>query len=108
MTLSRSDPQDIVVVGASGDLSARKLLPALYNLEAEGLLPRTCQVVGYATDHWSADDFRAHARESITAHSRTGVDDTVFERFEKRLDYVSSVQGMDALAARLHEDQCVV
>jgi glucose-6-phosphate 1-dehydrogenase len=108
MRLSRSDPQDIVVVGASGDLAARKLLPALYNLEAEHLLPSRGRLIGYATEHWSAADFRGHARESIAAHSRTGLDDTVFERFEKRLDYVSTADGMDVLAQRLGEDQCVV
>ncbi|HVS44476.1 MAG TPA: glucose-6-phosphate dehydrogenase [Candidatus Dormibacteraeota bacterium] len=108
MRLSRSDPQDIVVVGASGDLSARKLIPALYNLEAEHLLPTRGQVIGYATEHWSADDFRGRAREAVAAHSRTGLDDTVFERFEKRLDYVSTADGMGALAARLREDECVV
>ena len=73
MTLSRSDPQDIVVVGASGDLAARKLLPALYNLEAEHLLPERGAVIGYATERWSADEFREHAREAVTAHSRTGL-----------------------------------
>jgi glucose-6-phosphate 1-dehydrogenase len=108
MSLSRPAPQDLVVVGASGDLAARKLLPALYNLEAEGLLPRSGQVIGYATEGWGVDDFRGHARESIATHSRTGLDEAVFERFAARLDYVSSADGMDALAARLHEDRCVV
>ena len=108
MTLCRTDPQDIVVVGASGDLSARKLIPALYNLEAENLLPERGRVIGYATEQWSADDFRGHAREAVAAHSRTGLDDAVFERFEKRLDYVGTTDGMEALAARLGEDECVV
>jgi len=108
MALCRTDPQDIVVVGASGDLSARKLIPALYNLEAENLLPERGRIIGYATEQWSADDFRGHAREGVAAHSRTGLDDAVFERFEKRLDYVSTTDGMDALAARLGEDECVV
>ena len=58
MALCRTDPQDIVVVGASGDLSARKLIPALYNLEAENLLPERGRIIGYATEQWSADDFR--------------------------------------------------
>jgi len=108
MALCRTDSQDIVVVGASGDLSARKLIPALYNLEAENLLPERGRIIGYATEQWSADDFRGHAREAVAAHSRTGLDDAVFERFEKRLDYVSTTDGMDALAARLGEDECVV
>jgi glucose-6-phosphate 1-dehydrogenase len=108
MTLSRSDPQDIVVVGASGDLAARKLLPALYNLEAERLLPERGAVIGYATNAWSADDFREHARQAVAAHSRTGLDEEVFARFAQRLDYVAADAGMEALAARLTEQSCVV
>ncbi|HEV7467316.1 MAG TPA: glucose-6-phosphate dehydrogenase [Candidatus Dormibacteraeota bacterium] len=108
MTLCRSDAQDIVVVGITGDLAARKLLPALYNLEAEDLLPERGRVIGYATERWSVDDLREHARQAIAAHSRTGLDDAVFARFAQRLDYVGSADGMEALAARLTEDSCVV
>lgn len=108
MTLSRTEPQDMIVVGISGDLAARKLLPALYNLEAEGLLPESGAVIGYANDRWSVDDLRAHAREAIAAHSRTGFDEAVFARFAGRLDYVSAADGMDALAARLTQGSCVV
>jgi glucose-6-phosphate 1-dehydrogenase len=108
MTMCRSGPQDIVVVGASGDLSARKLLPALYNLEAEGLLPERCAVLGYATVPWSDEDFRQHARDAVAAHSRTGLDEAVFARFAERLGYVSAADGMDRLAARLTEETCAV
>ena len=48
MTLRRPSDQDIVVVGATGDLAARKLLPALYNLEVEGLLPEHGDIIGVA------------------------------------------------------------
>jgi glucose-6-phosphate 1-dehydrogenase len=108
VTLCPSDPQDIIVVGVTGDLSARKLLPALYNLEVEHLLPVRGGVVGYATERWSDDDLRRHAREAVTAHSRTGIDEAAFDRFARRLAYVSTQDGMDALAARLTQDQCVV
>jgi glucose-6-phosphate 1-dehydrogenase len=108
VTLRPSDPQDIVVVGATGDLSARKLLPALYNLEAEHLLPLHGGVIGYATDRWSDDDLRRHARDAVAAHSRTGIDPAAFDRFARRLSYVCTDAGMEALAARLTQDQCVV
>lgn len=108
MSLRRAAPQDIVVVGASGDLAARKLLPALYNLEAENLLPKRGSVIGYATQDWSADDFREHARAAVGEHSRTGLDEDAFARFASRLDYVASSSGMDTLAQRLTEDSCIV
>ena len=108
MTLRRAAPQDIVVVGASGDLAARKLLPALYNLEAEKLLPEHGSVIGYATQDWSADDFREHARTAIGEHSRTGLDEDAFARFASRLDYIGSSSGMDRLAKRLTEESCIV
>jgi len=101
MSLRPPDDQDIVVVGASGDLSARKLLPALYNLDAEGLLPKQGVIAGYAQPELDDDAFRAHARESITTFSRTGIDDTVFARFAKRLIYVPVSAGMSGLRARL-------
>jgi glucose-6-phosphate 1-dehydrogenase len=105
MTLSRSDPQDIVVVGASGDLAARKLLPALYNLDVEHLLPESGAVVGYANERWSDEELREHARQAVTAYSRTGIDEAAFARW---LAYVCTDAGMEALAKRLTQPSCVV
>ena len=48
MSLRAAGAQDIVIIGASGDLSRRKLLPALYNLAARGLLPERGDIVGLA------------------------------------------------------------
>ena len=97
MTLRPPDNQDIVVVGASGDLAARKLLPALYNLEAENLLPEHGSVVGYAVADWDEAAFREHAQEAIRLHSRTGIDEAVFARFGQRLHFVSASAGLGAL-----------
>jgi glucose-6-phosphate 1-dehydrogenase len=108
LTLRRTEPQDIVVVGVSGDLAARKLLPALYNLEAEGLLPERGRVFGYATESWTVDGLRAHARDAIALYSRTGLDEDVFARFSQRLDYVGAAEGMAVLAQRLTQPSCVV
>ncbi len=80
--------QDIVVFGASGDLANRKLLPALYNLFAENLLPDNGDVVGTAPVQWSDDDFRAHAHDGITKFSRTGLDEQTWQRFAPRLRFV--------------------
>ena len=57
----RAPPCVLVVFGASGDLTSRKLLPAVERLAARWLLPSAFSVVGVARTEWSDDDFRAHA-----------------------------------------------
>lgn len=75
----------LILFGASGDLSAKKILPALCALEHRHLLPRL--VLGVAKSGWSRDDFRNHARSSITAHMPDASADDVRALLE-RLDYV--------------------
>jgi glucose-6-phosphate 1-dehydrogenase len=86
--LPRPADQDVVVVGATGDLAARKLLPALYNLHCEELLPTGCDVIGAAPMDWTAERFRDHAEESVRSHSRTGLDPRGFAGFARRLRFV--------------------
>jgi len=93
MPLSPPTDQDIVVFGASGDLAGRKLLPALYNLSAENLLPEAGDVVGTAPVEWSDDDFRQHAHQSIATFSRTGIDEQAWARFAPRLRFVPLREG---------------
>ncbi len=100
MTLHPPDDQDIIVVGASGDLAARKLIPALYNLDAEQLLPAGCDIVGHAVADWDDVAFARHARDAVQTFSRTGLDEPAFSRFEKRLRFVPVGAGMEALARR--------
>ncbi|MGI8847729.1 MAG: glucose-6-phosphate dehydrogenase [Candidatus Dormibacteria bacterium] len=86
-SLGSPDDQDIVVVGATGDLAARKLLPALYNLAAEGLLPKAGDIVGVAPLPWDDAKFRDHARGAVRQFSRTGLDEKVFTSFAERLRF---------------------
>ena len=88
MPLRPPPDQDIVVVGATGDLSRRKLLPALYNLSARELLPRKGDIIGAAPFDWSDDKFRDFARGAVTEFSRTGIDETQFAAFAERLRFV--------------------
>jgi glucose-6-phosphate 1-dehydrogenase len=110
MQLSPPADQDIVVFGASGDLAARKLLPALYNLCAENLLPQRGDVVGTAPVEWSDDDFRNHAHEAIGSYSRTGLDEQVWSRLASRLRFVPLQEGrsLKDLRAALHRDRRLV
>ena len=64
-------PAVFVIFGATGDLAHRKLLPAIYNLGARGLLPNRFAVVGYARSEMSDDEYRAQARASLERFSRT-------------------------------------
>ena len=87
MTLKPPPDQDIVVVGATGDLAQRKLLPALYNLSRENLLPTQGAIIGTAPFQWDDDRFRDHARQAVTSFSRTGIDDRAFKKFASRLRF---------------------
>jgi glucose-6-phosphate 1-dehydrogenase len=82
-------PQTVVVFGASGDLSRRKIFPAFYNLAREGLLPDRYAIVGLAPDDWDDKMFREHVRRSIQQFSRTALDEKVWYRFALSLFFVS-------------------
>src|SRR2546423_904452 len=58
-------PCVMVIFGATGDLTKRKLLPSIYNLLSEGLLSREFAIVGMAKDDWSTDQFRKHVSDSL-------------------------------------------
>jgi glucose-6-phosphate 1-dehydrogenase len=83
-------PTAMVIFGASGDLTRKKLMPALYNLELEGLLPPEFACVGLARRPLSNEEFRAQMRQAVDQHSRTGpARDDVWETFASRLSYIS-------------------
>ena len=75
-----------VVFGISGDLAKVMTFNSLYRLEARGLLD--CPIIGVASNDWSVEDLRAHARSAIEACGST-IDDEVFNRFSARLSYLS-------------------
>src|SRR5947199_10537063 len=70
VTLEAPEPQAIVVFGASGDLTRKKILPALYNLFAERLPPRRHAIARYACSDCSDQAFRDHAglRRRVLGH----------------------------------------
>ena len=63
------DPFAMVILGAHGDLTKRKLLPALYALYIDGLLPRTFAVVGMSRTVMSDEEFRKAMKESIQKYA---------------------------------------
>jgi glucose-6-phosphate 1-dehydrogenase len=84
------DPCAVVIFGASGDLTKRKLMPALYNLAVSRALPGGFAVVGIARREKSNDDFRKEMKDGIGKFSRRKpLDEAVWSDFERGVSYVS-------------------
>ncbi|MGH2520952.1 MAG: glucose-6-phosphate dehydrogenase, partial [Anaerolineales bacterium] len=82
------DPNIAVIFGASGDLTRRKLVPALYNLALEGLLPGNFALVGLARRPMSDDQFRAQMLEGVNTFSRNRpAQPEVWQNFAQNLHY---------------------
>src|SRR5271163_5030700 len=82
-------PTVVVIFGASGDLTARKLIPAIYNLAFDNLLPADFHLVGYGRKPLPDDEFRNIASEAISKFSRRKLDAEVWSRVSAATTYVS-------------------
>ena len=103
-----ADPAVMVIFGATGDLSGRKLLPALYNLAKQRSLTAGFAVVGAAIDDLNDEAFRKHASDVMHKFSRTQpIDARVLDAFLSSLSYVkvdfSKLDDFKALAQKLQE-----
>jgi glucose-6-phosphate 1-dehydrogenase len=83
----RPEPFALVIFGATGDLTARKLLPALSDLAALGRLPENYYIVGVGRREWSEDHFRQQMRAAVNGHGRLPRDGKDWESFARRLHY---------------------
>jgi glucose-6-phosphate 1-dehydrogenase len=93
------DPATIVIFGGAGDLALRKLLPALYNLHLDGLLPSPLAVVGTGRKELADDSYRALARHGVERHSRRPVDEAGWSSFATSLFFVNlDVEQPEAFA----------
>ena len=82
------DPCSIVIFGASGDLTARKLIPALYHLFKDKQMPSDFRIIGFARRDKSDEAWRTELREALDQFSRTKpVDEAVWTEFAKRVFY---------------------
>ncbi|HZV73981.1 MAG TPA: glucose-6-phosphate dehydrogenase [Conexibacter sp.] len=98
-------PSTLVLFGGTGDLAARKLLPAVYDLLADGRLPERFRLLAVVREGQDDASFRAHARASIEAHARRPLDERLWEALEPRIGVVAGTYGTpelyEALAERL-------
>ncbi|MFQ5967230.1 MAG: glucose-6-phosphate dehydrogenase [Acidimicrobiia bacterium] len=82
-------PSTLVILGAAGDLSRRKLLPALYNLSLDGLLPAGFAVLGVAVDKLDDSSFQSFAREAVERFSRRPPEADQWSGFARMLFYLA-------------------
>src|SRR6266436_2762568 len=98
-------PCSVVIFGATGDLTHRKLLPALYNLAADGELPPAVTVIGFARREKTDEDFRREMEEAVRKFSRQTVRDEIWKTFGQSIFYhqsdFSDEAGFKSLAERL-------
>jgi len=95
-------PCSVVIFGASGDLSARKLIPAFYHLYRDRLLPQPFRVVGFARRAKTDADWRAELRKALEQHSRTQpVEASMWEAFSQCLSYCQGDLGEPEAYGRL-------
>ena len=104
------DPATIVIFGASGDLTHRKLMPALYIAFAQDLLPENFTIVGFARRDYDDEGFRGMMADSIREFSRLPTDPEKLERFVERIRYhkgdISQMEAYEDLKAKF-EDEAV-
>ena len=91
-------PQVVVLVGATGDLAKRKLLPGLCHLATAGFIPG-CRIIGVSLDDIDAETFRTIARKALDEFGARKVGDAEWQAFAASLDYISLAAGAPALAA---------
>lgn len=80
----------VVIFGATGDLTMRKLVPALYNIAADGEMPPGTSVVGFARREKTDEQFRTEQGETTRKYSRQTVRDEIWDRFSESLHYHTS------------------
>jgi glucose-6-phosphate 1-dehydrogenase len=99
-------PQVVVLVGATGDLARRKLLPGMFHLSSSGFIPG-CRIIGVSLDDLDTEGFRNFAREALTEFSTRNVDDADWAAFANSLQFVPMAAGAEALRAAVLEAERV-
>jgi glucose-6-phosphate 1-dehydrogenase len=101
-----ADPFDLVIFGGTGDLSQRKLLPALFHRDRDGQFSDDSRIIAVSRGELAAADFIAFVREALRQHlADHEFDEIAWQRFVRRLHYqrldVTTAEGWDGLGAAL-------
>ncbi|MFQ5493028.1 MAG: glucose-6-phosphate dehydrogenase [Candidatus Dojkabacteria bacterium] len=107
MDISNNQPTILVIFGGSGDLTRRKLIPALYNLDKQGLLPGQFEIIAFARREYTAESFRKYLKDEVEKMKPRLLDQVTWNRFSKRVSYLrgdfSDMEAYKTLADRLNE-----
>ncbi|WP_326546860.1 glucose-6-phosphate dehydrogenase [Mycolicibacterium sp. ND9-15] len=96
-------PCGVVIFGVTGDLSRKKLMPAIYDLANRGLLPASFSLVGFARRDWADEDFGQIVYEAVKQHARTPFRQEVWDRLAEGFRFVQGTFDDDAAFGRLAE-----
>jgi glucose-6-phosphate 1-dehydrogenase len=83
----KSEPCTMVIFGAAGDLTKRKLLPALYNLARQKFLPEEFAIVGFARDKISTEEFRQRMEDSVKEFGTVKIEKSILDWLTERIYY---------------------
>ncbi|OCG18113.1 glucose-6-phosphate dehydrogenase [Gilliamella sp. Fer1-1] len=96
---------DLVIFGAKGDLTRRKLLPSLYQLEKYGKLPEQTKILGVGRADWDHAAYCEVAKDALTSFMPEPLDDSIWQRFSQRLNFhkldVNDRAGFETLKNKL-------
>jgi glucose-6-phosphate 1-dehydrogenase len=81
-------PSGLIIFGVTGDLSRKKLMPAVYDLANRGLLPPGFALVGFARREWEDQDFEQVVYEAVKQHARTPFDEDVWRQLKEGIRFV--------------------
>src|SRR6188768_2932514 len=81
-------PAGIVIFGVTGDLSRKKLMPAIYDLANRGLLPPGFSLVGFARRDWADEDFATVVHDAVKEHARTPFSEPVWRHLSEGFRFV--------------------
>ncbi|WP_022899352.1 glucose-6-phosphate dehydrogenase [Humibacter albus] len=96
-------PSSLIIFGVTGDLSRKKLMPAVYDLANRGLLPPGFALVGFARRDWENEDFEKVVYEAVKQHARTEFRDEVWRQLAQGIRFVSGEFDDDAAFERLKD-----
>ena len=96
-------PCSVVIFGVTGDLSRKKLMPAIYDLANRGLLPPSFSLVGFARRDWADQDFGEIVYDAVKEHARTPFRQEVWDRLAEGIRFVQGSFDDSAAFATLAE-----
>jgi glucose-6-phosphate 1-dehydrogenase len=100
-------PSALIIFGVTGDLSRKKLMPAVYDLANRGLLPPGFGLVGFARRDWDDQDFEREVHDAIQKYARTPFDEAVWSQLKVGIRFVQGEfdddAAFDQLKATLEE-----